>query len=167
LVFNHTVPGSNNPTFDVYAIYGPDFAEPWLLATPVKLKAESVRAIYRDRWPTGSAGWLDLEFPGCHSPRRSHRFLGPAVQAHPRMLPADLEGKPFLKDYALFPGQLRKKNSVTSHLPKGNPAPRQEKTASMPFAAAGSFRAPVLIFFRFFDRFRRGFKLSNKLPGSF
>jgi len=51
LVLPHTVPDPKNSTFDVYAIDDPDFEDPWLLATPVKLKAESVRAIYRDRWP--------------------------------------------------------------------------------------------------------------------
>jgi hypothetical protein len=39
-----------------------------------------------------------------------------------------LMGKPFPKDYP-FPGQLRKKNSVTSHLPKRNLV-RQEKNGA-------------------------------------
>ena len=33
----------------MYAIYDPAFKQPWLLATPVKLKPESVRAMYKDR----------------------------------------------------------------------------------------------------------------------
>lgn len=51
LVLPKTVPGPDNQTFDVYAIYDPLFAQPWLLATPLKLQPESVRAIYTDRWP--------------------------------------------------------------------------------------------------------------------
>lgn len=51
LILNQVVPAENNPTFDVYAFYDPVFEQPWLLATPVALKPESVRAIYKDRWP--------------------------------------------------------------------------------------------------------------------
>jgi hypothetical protein len=40
-------------------------------------------------------------------------------------------GKPFPKDGQL-PEQLRKKNSVTDHLPKGNLAHRQQKSVSAP-----------------------------------
>jgi hypothetical protein len=50
LVLNKTIPSKGNKTFDVYAIYDPNFERPWLLATSVKLKPESVRAIYKDRW---------------------------------------------------------------------------------------------------------------------
>jgi hypothetical protein len=50
LILNKAVPAENNQTFDVYAFYNPAFEQPWLLATPVVLKPESVRAIYKDRW---------------------------------------------------------------------------------------------------------------------
>jgi hypothetical protein len=45
-----------------------------------------------------------------------------------------LMGKPFPQLYPL-PRQLRKKASVTGHLPKGNLAPRQKVTASAPIMA--------------------------------
>ncbi len=38
LVLNKTEPNETNMTFDAYAIYDPDFDQPWLLATPLKLK---------------------------------------------------------------------------------------------------------------------------------
>src|SRR5579863_9147039 len=51
LVLPTTQADPTNPTFDVYAFHDPAFKHPWLLATPVKLKAESVYALYLDRWP--------------------------------------------------------------------------------------------------------------------
>ena len=51
LVLNKTRPNAKNKTGDVYAFYDPDFDPPGLLATSVALTAESVRAIYPDRWP--------------------------------------------------------------------------------------------------------------------
>jgi hypothetical protein len=49
LVLNKVTPDPKNRVFDVYAIYDPAFEQPWLLATPVKLKPESMWAIYKDR----------------------------------------------------------------------------------------------------------------------
>jgi hypothetical protein len=43
-----------------------------------------------------------------------------------------LMNKPFPQTYPL-PEQIRKKNSVTSHLPKGILAHQQKTTASAPF----------------------------------
>jgi hypothetical protein len=45
-----------------------------------------------------------------------------------------LIGKPFPKDYQ-FPGQLRKKNSATAHLPKGNAARLAKTPLNTPFGA--------------------------------
>ncbi|MCJ7433267.1 MAG: hypothetical protein MUO77_07230, partial [Anaerolineales bacterium] len=42
LILNKIIPDKENKTFDVYAIYDPNFDEPWLLATPVELRASSV-----------------------------------------------------------------------------------------------------------------------------
>jgi hypothetical protein len=50
LILNKAEPDEKNKTFDIYAFYDPAFEQPWLLATPVVLKPESVRAIYKDRW---------------------------------------------------------------------------------------------------------------------
>ncbi|MCX6985547.1 MAG: hypothetical protein NT118_12490, partial [Lentisphaerae bacterium] len=157
LVLNKTVPNKENKTFDVYAIYDPDFDEPWLLATPVGLHTSSVRAIYRDRWPVEQIPLSAKQMVGAHrqfvhadeSIQRLPElallagsilsFLAATVPAiptgfwdrKPKRTPGRLRrilmGKPFPKDYQ-FPGQLRKKNSVTTHLPKGNAA----RPAKMP-----------------------------------
>lgn len=66
LVLNKTVPNKENKTFDVYAIYDPDFDQPWLLATPVELQASSVRAIYRDRWPVEQIPLSAKQMVGAH-----------------------------------------------------------------------------------------------------
>jgi hypothetical protein len=44
-------PGKSNKTLDVYAFYDPAVEQPWLLAAPVALKCECMRAISKDRWP--------------------------------------------------------------------------------------------------------------------
>ncbi len=173
LVLNKTVPSHENPTFDVYAIYDPGFENPWLLATPRKLQARSVRALYRDRWPVEQIP-LSAKQMVCECTHSAHRqfvhadesiqrlpelallagsilsFLAATVPAtptgfwdrRPKRTPGrfrrTLMGKPFPKDYP-FPGQLRKKNSVTSHLPKGILAHQPKMAASTPSTAFGSW----------------------------
>ncbi len=66
LILNKVVPNEDNKTFDVYAIYDPDFDQPWLLATPVALKPESVRAIYKDRWPVEQIPLSAKQMVGAH-----------------------------------------------------------------------------------------------------
>lgn len=51
LILPRVIPGPQAKTFRVYAIYDPAYTTPWLLATPLKLKAATVRAMYQDRWP--------------------------------------------------------------------------------------------------------------------
>jgi len=161
LILNKTLPSRDNKTFDVYAIYDPEFEEPWLLATPVKLQAISVRAIYRDRWPVEQIPLSSKQMVGAHrqfvyadeSIQRLPElallagsilsFLAATVPAtptgfwdrKPRRTPGrfrrTLMGQPFPKDHPL-PGQLRKKNSVTSHLPKGIQAHRQQRGLPAP-----------------------------------
>ncbi len=149
LVLNKTIPDENNKTFDVYAIYDPDFDKPWLLAISLKLKSESVYAIYKDRWPVEQIPLSAKQMVGSHrqfvhNPESIQRlpelallagsvlsFLAATFPAtptgfwdrHPRRTPGRfrrlLMGQPFPKD-AKLAGQLREKKSVTAHLPKGN-----------------------------------------------
>jgi hypothetical protein len=148
LVLNTCVPDPANLTFDVYAIYDPDFKEPWLLATPVTLKPESVRAIYRDRWPVEQIPLSAKQMVGAqrqfvHNAESVQRLPELALLAgsilsflaatcpptptgfwdrKPKRTPGRfrrlLMGQPFPKD-APLPEQMRKKQSVTAHLPKG------------------------------------------------
>ena len=161
MLLNKTLPNQENKTFDIYAIYDPDFEQPWLLATPVKLKPQSVRDIYQDRWPVEQIPLSAKQMVGAHrqfvhaeeSVQRLPElalfagsilsFLAATAPAaptgfwdrQPRRTPGRfrrmLMGKPFPQSYPL-PGQLRKKASVTAHLPKGILAPRRKSTASVP-----------------------------------
>jgi hypothetical protein len=148
LVLNKTEPNQHNKTFDVYAIYDPDFETPWLLATPLKLKPESVRAIYKDRWPVEQIPNSAKQMIGAHRqfvhnsesiqrlpelallagsissflaatmPAIPTGFWDRKPKPTPGRLRRSLFGKPFPKDVTLS-GQLREKKSVTAHLPKG------------------------------------------------
>lgn len=157
LVLTKTEPDENNKTFDVYAIYDPDFDQPWLLAVSVLLQAESVRAIYKDRWPIEQIPLSAKQMIGAHRqfvhnaesvqrlpelallagsilsflaatlPATPTGFWDRKPKRTPGRLRRTLMGKPFPK-VTLFPSQLREKRSATAHLPKGCLA-RQLKTA--------------------------------------
>jgi len=157
-VLNKIEPNKKNETVDVYAIYDPNFEQPWLLATPLKLKPESVRAIYNDRWPVEQIPLSAKQMVGSHrqfvhNPESVQRlpeltllagsilsFLAASFpptptgfwDRKPKRTPGRfrrlLIGKPFPKDAPLS-GRLREKKSTTAHLPKGNLA-RNPKTAA-------------------------------------
>jgi len=157
LILNKVVPNDDNKTFDVYAIYDPDFDQPWLLATPVTLKPENVRAIYKDRWPVEQIPLSAKQMVGAHrqfvhNPESVQRlpelallvgsvlsFVAATFPAMPTgfwdrepkrtpgRLRRQLAGKSFPKDDQIS-GRLREKKSVTGHLPKGNLA-RSQKIA--------------------------------------
>jgi len=160
LILNKIIPNKENSTFDVYAIYDPDFDEPWLLATPVGLEPPSVRAIYLDRWPVEQIPLAAKQMVGAHrqfvhadesiqrlpelallagsilsflaatAPATATGFWDRKPKRTPGRLRRTLIGKPFPKDYQ-FPRQLRKKNSATVHLPKGILAHKRKTTASV------------------------------------
>ena len=157
LILNKVVPNDDNKTFDVYAIYDPDFDQPWLLATPVTLKPENVRAIYKDRWPVEQIPLSAKQMVGAHrqfvhNPESVQRlpelallvgsvlsFVAATFPAMPTgfwdrepkrtpgRLRRQLAGKSFPKDDQIS-GRLREKKSVTGHLPKGNLARSQKIT---------------------------------------
>ena len=158
LVLPDCVPDARNQTFDVYAIHDPKFDKPWLLATPVVLKPISVRNIYKDRWPVEQIPLSAKQMIGSHrqfvhAEETIQRlpelallagsilsFLAATLPAtptgfwdrKPKRTPGRfrriLAGQAFPKVANLF-GRLRKKNSVTAHLPKGCLA-RSTKIAS-------------------------------------
>jgi hypothetical protein len=159
MLLNKTIPNQENETFDIYAIYDPDFEQPWLLATPVRLKPQSVRAIYQDRWPVEQVPLSAKQMVGAHrqfvhNPESVQRLPELALLAgsilsflaasfpptptgfwdrKPKRTPGRfrrlLMGKPFPKDAPLS-GQLREKKSATAHLPKGNLARRPKTVAA-------------------------------------
>jgi len=161
LVLPGVIPGPQAVTFDVYAIYDPAYTTPWLLATPLKLKASTVKAMYHDRWlveqiPLSAKQMVGAHRQLVHAEESIQRLPELALLAgsilsylaatapaaptgfwdrQPRRTPGRfrrmLMGKPFPQSYPL-PSQLRKKASVTRHLPKGILAPRRKTTASAP-----------------------------------
>ena len=149
LVLPDCPPNVHNPTFDVYAIYDPSFDTPWLLATPVVLKPASVRAIYKDRWPVEQIPLSAKQMVGSHRqfvhaeetiqrlpelalmagsilsflaatmPAIPTGFWDRKPKRTPGRLRRTLAGQAF-PELANLSGRLRKKNSVTAHLPKGS-----------------------------------------------
>lgn len=163
LVLPDCVPDMHNPTFDVYAIHDPNFDTPWLLATPIVLKPISVRNIYNDRWPVEQIPLSAKQMVGSHrqfvhAHETIHRlpeltlmagsilsFLAATLPAtptgfwdrKPKRTPGRfrriLAGQAFPK-LAKLSGRLRKKNSVTSHLPVGHLARTANAAPSTPSA---------------------------------
>ena len=154
LILPGVIPGSAQRSFRVYAIHDPAFATPWLLATPLPVLAPTVRALYHDRWPVEQIPLAAKQMLGAHrqfvhAPESIQRLPELALLAgsmlsflaaappmatgfwdrRPRRTPGRfrraLMGQPFPDTYPL-PYQLRKKQSVTAHLPKGILAHRRQ-----------------------------------------
>jgi hypothetical protein len=161
LVLPDCVPNAHNQIFNVYSISDPSFDTPWLLATPVALQPLSVRAIYKDRWPVeqiplsakqmiGShrqfvhaeetiqrlpelallAGSI-LSFLAATMPATPTGFWDRKPKRTPGRFRRTLAGRPFPK-LANLSGRLRKKNSVTAHLPKGCLARTSTNASAIP-----------------------------------
>jgi hypothetical protein len=148
LVLPGIAPDSSAKTFFVYAIYDPAFSSPWLLASPLKMKAATVKAMYQERWPVEQIPLSAKQMVGAHrqfvhaneSIQRLPElallagsilsFLAATVpvaptgfwDCQPKRTPGRfrrmLMGKAFPQS-CLLPKQIRKKASVTDHLPKG------------------------------------------------
>lgn len=157
------IPGPEAKTFQVYAIHDPAYETPWLLATALKLKAATVKAMYQDRWPVEQIPLAAKQMVGAHrqfvhaeesiqrlpelallagsilsflaatSPLVPTGFWDRQPRRTPGRFRRTLLGKPFPQSYPL-PEPIRKKASVTSHLPKGILAHRR-KTASSALVA--------------------------------
>ena len=156
LVLSDVKVDPDNPTFHVAAIYDPRFRDPWLLACPLPLSGAALRGLYRDRWPVeqiplaakqmlGGARQFVSAPESCQRLPELNLLAGaivtylaatlPAVPTgfwdrHPQPTPGRLRRllirTPFPESYPL-PGQLRKKNSVFAHLPKGIRGHRRTK----------------------------------------
>jgi hypothetical protein len=164
LVLPGIIPGPQAKTFQVYAIYDPLYTTPWLLATPLHLKAATVKAIYQDRWPVEQIPLAAKQMVGAHrqfvharesvqrlpelallagsilsylaatAPLAPTGFWDRQPKRTPGRFRRMLMGKVFPQSYP-FPQQLRKKASVTAHLPKGILAHRRKSIASVPIPA--------------------------------
>ena len=151
-------PSPTADLFDVYVINDPRYDKPLLVATNVKLKAETVHMLYADRWPIEQLPLAGKQMLGAHrqfvfAEETRHRLpelvilvgsiltglaaLHPTIptgfwdrqpEPTPGRFRRALAGLPFPQSYPL-PGQLRQKASVTDHLPKGILAHRRSKQA--------------------------------------
>jgi hypothetical protein len=161
LVLPEITPDEKAQTFQVYAIYDPAYTTPWVLATPLKLKAATIKAIYQDRWPVEEIPLSAKQMVGAH---RQFVHADESIQRLPELallagsiltflaatLPATptgfwdrqpkrtpgrlrrvLRGQPFPQSYP-FPERLREKASVTAHLPKGILASQSKTGVSVP-----------------------------------
>lgn len=147
------------PTFYVVALHDPRFRHPGLLACPLRLTGASLRGLYRDRWPVeqipmaakqmlGGARQFVFAPESCQRLPELNLFAGsimtylattlPAVptgfwdrcpKPTPGRLRRVLARTPFPKSYPL-PSQLRKREVVCGHLPKGILGHRREKQAA-------------------------------------
>lgn len=154
LILPGLIPGSTRP-FRVFAIYDPAFDHPWLLATPLPVQPPTVRALYQDRWPVEQIPLAAKQMVGAHrqfvhAPESIQRLPELALLAgsilsflaatpppmatgfgdrSPHPTPGRfrrlLSGLPFPELHPL-PVQLRKKNSLSAHLPKGFLAHRRQ-----------------------------------------
>jgi hypothetical protein len=159
LVLPEVKPDKRAKTFQVVAIHDPTYTAPWLLATPLKLTAATLKAIYQDRWPVEQIPLSAKQMVGAHrqfvhadeSIQRLPElallagsiltFLAATVPAtptgfwdrQPKRTPGRfrrlLLGQPFPQSSPL-PEPFRKKASVTAHLPKGILA-RRPKTEAL------------------------------------
>ena len=165
LILPGVIPAAQAKTFQVYAIYDPAYSSPWLLATPLRLKAATLKAMYQDRWPVEQIPLAAKQMVGAH---RQFVHASESIQRLPELsllagsilsylaattplVPTGfwdrqpkrtpgrfrrmLMGKPFPQSYPL-PEQLRKKASVTGHLPKGILAHRRKPATSAPLTTA-------------------------------
>jgi hypothetical protein len=153
-----------SPTFTVVAIFDPEYTQPLLVATPLALSPQTVRDLYRDRWPVEQIPLAAKQMLGTarqfvHEQETCQRFpelallagavltyaaaTSPAVptgswdrqpQRTPGRLRRLLAQADFPTDFPL-PGRLRVKLAVTNHLPKGFWGQRHPPT---PTAAASS-----------------------------
>jgi hypothetical protein len=146
LVRPDAAPGS--PTFTIVAIFDPSYTEPLLVATPLDLSPQTLRDLYRDRWPVEQLPLAAKQMLGAarqfvHEHETCQRFpelallagavltyaaaTSPAIPTgswdrQPRRTPGRLRRllgqADFPNDFPV-PERLRGKLAVTDHLPKG------------------------------------------------
>ncbi len=159
LVGAETAVTPDGQTFAIYAYADPVYKLPLVLATNLVLEPQTAYLIYRDRWPVEQAPLAAKQMIGLHrhfvfAPEVCYRLpelsllagailtyvaavLPPVPTAFWDRAPKPTPGRlrrvlaradfPNLLD---FDPQLRKKNSVTAHLPKGVDAHRRSKQAA-------------------------------------
>lgn len=148
-----------NPTYTIYVYRDPLYPKPWVLATDLPLSAETVYLVYRDRWSVEHPPLAAKQMIGLHRQfvfADEARFRLPElallvgnILAHtaaslpplpagfwdrsPQATPGRLRrvlARAIFPTLTDFDPELRKKNSVSDHLPKGVDAHRRQKLAT-------------------------------------
>jgi hypothetical protein len=161
LLLTECKPAAENQTFTVVAVYDPRFEEPWLLACPLKLSGPDLWGFYHDRWPIEQLPLASKHMVGAQrqfvsAPQSCYRLpelslLAGSIQTYlaatlppiptgfwdrnPKGTPGRLRrwlGQTSFLD--LLPpeqGRIRRKSSVTDHLPKGVLGHRRSKRPAL------------------------------------
>ena len=157
LVLSDCKVSAENQTLTVVAIYDPRFEEPWLLACPLKLNGPDLWGIYHDRWPIEQLPLASKHMVGAHrqfvfAEESCYRLpelslLAGSIQTYlaatsppiptgfwdrnPKCTPGRLRrwlARVAFSELSLpEQGRIRKKASVTAHLPKGIQGHRRSK----------------------------------------
>jgi hypothetical protein len=157
LVLRDCKVSAENQVFTGVAIYDPRFEDPWLLACPLKLNGPDYWGIYHDRWPIEQLPLASKHMVGAHrqfvfAEESCYRLpelslLAGSIQTYlaatlppiptgfwdrnPKRTPGRLRrllARVTFSDLVLpEQGRIRKKASVTDHLPKGIRGHRRSK----------------------------------------
>jgi hypothetical protein len=153
-------------TFSIWVFFDPLYTDPLVLGTDLDLQPLSLLNLYQDRWPVEQVPLVAKQMLGLHrqfvfAPESCQRLpelamlVGNILSYLALVLPAMPTGfwdrrpqkttgrlRRVLARFefptvALSDGRIRKKNSVTAHLPKGIVAHRRQKQSEMdpPLAA--------------------------------
>jgi hypothetical protein len=165
LILPGVPPRTQAKTFRVCAIYDPAYTTPWLLATPLDLKAATLKTMYQDCWPVEQIPLSAKQMVGAHrqfvhadesikrlpelallagsilsylagiAPLAPTGFWDRQPRRTPGRFRRMLMGKPFPQSYPL-PGQIRKKALVTRQLSEEILVNRRKSTASAPVSVS-------------------------------
>ena len=157
LVLRDLKPSAGNQTFTVVAVYDPRFEDPWLLSCPLQLSGLDMWGFYHDRWPIEQLPLASKHMVGAHrqfvsAEESCYRLpelslLAGSIQTYlaatlppiptgfwdrnPKGTPGRLRrwlGRTTFSDLPpLAKGRIRRKSSVSDHLPKGIHAHRRSK----------------------------------------
>lgn len=157
LVTPNRVADPENPPAMIHVFTDPVYQTPLVVATDRGVSAQTCYLIYRDRWPAEHPPWAAKQMVGLQrqfvfAPQARFRLpelalLAGNIWTHlaaslppipsgcwertPNATPGRLRrllAQAILPNLADFDPELRKKKSVSDHLPKGVAAPRRHKT---------------------------------------
>lgn len=159
LVTSDTKVADVQATFSLYVFTDPHYNKPLILATDLALQPETLMAIYLDRWPVEHPPLAAKQMVGLHrqfvfAPEACFRLpelallagsilayvaaISPAIPTgfwdrQPQATPGRLRRLLAQVDFpnmTEFDPEVRKKDSVTGHLPKGVAGHRRQKLAA-------------------------------------